>query len=115
MIRKSGMKYFLYLLNTSSCASVMKTKISIIISAILVLSCGNNWQSDETDNIVLSEFSKELISLYLQDSIVLSRIIVNNTVIIALVAMWGIISIWAELFGKEKLSDFLEKRTSVFS
>lgn len=72
MIRKSGMKYFLYLLNTSSCASVMKTKISIIISAILVLSCGNNWQSDETDNIVLSEFSKELISLYLQDSIVLS-------------------------------------------
>ena len=50
----------------------MKTKISIIISAILVLSCGNNWQSDETDNIVLSEFSKELISLYLQDSIVLS-------------------------------------------
>ena len=62
----------------------MKTSIihtaCLAITTVFLFSCGNRWHNDSTDNIQLTDFTKDLISLYLQDSIVLSCIQRNDEI-----------------------------------
>lgn len=44
--------------------------ISLLLCSATILSCGQGWYADKTNNIELSDFTKELISIYLNDSLV---------------------------------------------
>ena len=48
----------------------MKRVIIIFLVSFSLISCMRGWYADRNENIELSEFSKECISLYLKDSII---------------------------------------------
>ena len=48
----------------------MKRVIIIFLVSFSLISCMRGWYADRNENIELSEFSKECISLYLNDSII---------------------------------------------
>lgn len=47
-------------------------RLSLLLCFATILSCGHGWYADKTNNIELSDFTKELITLYLNDSLVIS-------------------------------------------
>ena len=53
----------------------MKASTYIVFFSIFSLalpSCGNRWYADDTNNITLTNFTKDLLSVYLNDSLVVN-------------------------------------------
>ena len=75
-------------------------RVLTILAAFLLLSCGRGWYPDNTNNLELTDFTKELIATYLADSLITDCSQRNNwdenTLICEMIDSSYNVCLWAE-------------------